>query len=436
MGNKPAGNVIAQETQSRWMVGLFRRPLIPFVGQIMSRITWRMATSFVALGAAVLTIGCGGTSTPSAKAIPAEYRILAENVAMVKMKRSPDQFYDNQGMAEAIAEGHAEIMAIRGVKSSDGDITYIAEQAQDALSEAIKHLERINSLPKPDDMAVSYFIDGLFFNFPRMYGDYKDADEKQTALKTEFQALIAALDKLDAAQQLLPKIAEKYSATFCDSTERIAIDFQESWGSFGPHDWCSFLNRGAALQDCTLVVQLTGASGEVRTNVHFLKDWPANSRMYSRYSPGEEILGRTVGCTSVHNVKQLDVTIYSPQFATLIKYVYEGPEKDKHIATLCKDLKFTGRYQPFVGGTFWDTERGAYFTLDGVAIIPKCQVVVTFRHGSQSKGWRWDFDYWGKGDEKQFEPPKGELTFDPDNIDLTVSFSGANYQHHATIAVK
>jgi hypothetical protein len=250
---------------------------------------------------------------------------------------------------------------------------------------------------------------------------------------TEVQAIIAAFDKADAAQQLLPKVAEKHSATFCDSTERITVVFQESWGSFGPYDWCLFLNRGEVLRDCTLVVQLTGASGEVRNNVHFLKDWPTNEWMYARYAPGEEILGRKVGRMTFNKVKQLDVTIYSPQFATLIKYVYEGPEKDKHIAALCKDLKFTERFQPFVGGMIWDTKRGVYITLDGVEFIPKCRVDVTFRQGSQSKGLFWDVDdYWKKGEEKWFGTSKDELTFDPDNIDLAVSFPGTNYQYHAT----
>ena len=357
----------------------------------------------------------------------------------MEMKQSPDQFRDNKGMADIITEGHGAIMALRGIESSDRDIMYIAEQAQSAFSEAVNRMERINSLPKPPgagESFVSSFIDGFFGNFLGGYAEYKDAEGKQTAIITEFQAMIAAFVKADAARQLLPKVAEKYSATFCDSTDRIAVLFQESWGSFGPNDWCLLLNRGAALGDCTLVVQLTGANGDVRKNVHFLKDWPTNEWMYARYAPGKELLGRKDLRETVNSVKQLDVTIYSPQFATLIKYVYEGPEKDKYIAALCKDLKFTGRYQPFVGGRIWDTEQGAYFTMNGVDVIPKCRVTVTFRRGSQSKGWYWNFDSWQKGDEKWFRTPKGELTFDPDNIDLTVSFPDTNYQYHTTIAGK
>ena len=70
------------------------------------------------------------------------------------------------------------------------------------------------------------------------------------------------------------------------------------------------------------------------------------------------------------------------------------------------------------------------------SLIPKCRVDVTFGRGSESKGYYWNLDYWKKGNEKWFGTSKGQLTFDPDNIDLTVSFPGTNYKHSATLAVK
>ncbi|MHB1038380.1 MAG: hypothetical protein ACYC35_28055 [Pirellulales bacterium] len=351
------------------------------------------------------------------------------------MEQSPDQLRDDKGLTAILADGHEAVMTLRNIKSSDRDITYIAEQAQGAFSDVVKRLEQINSLPKPPgegELFASSFVDGFFLNFRGAYARGKDVEDKQMALKAEAEALLAAIQKADAARQLLPKVAEKYSASLCDSAERIGVDFDESWGCFGPHDWCFLDNRGPALQDCTIVVQLTGAKGDVRKNVHFVKEWPTNSRMYARYEGGQETTFRQ----TVYKVQQMDVTIYSPQFATLIKYVYEGPEKDKDVAARCKALQFKGRYQPFVSGIVWDTQRGVYFTLDGVDLIPQCQVEITFRRGSESKGWSWDYDYWKKGDEKWFGTSKEELTFEPDNIDITVSFPGTNYKHRATLAVK
>ena len=401
------------------------------------------------LEACALT-GCGNGTTTSVKSpdstqgadspktLPPEYRTLAENLCL-DIKSSPDLYRDNKGMTEIIAEGHGAVMALRGIQSSDQDITYIAEQGRSAYSEAISRLERINALPKPPgagELFVSSFVDGLFGNVFGGYARGKDAEDKQNAIIVEAQALVGAVEKADAVHQLLPKVAEKYSAPISESSGRIVVDFDESWGWWGPHDWFSIYNSGPTLQDCTIVVQLTGEQRDVRKNVHFIKNWPANTWMYARYEPGQAILGRRVGNMSVIQVQQLDVTVYSPQFATAINYVYQGAVKDKKIAEKCKDLKLSGRYRPFDSGLVWDTQRGAYFTLDGVAFVGKCRVDVTFRRGFQSKGWYWQFDYWKKGEEKTFDTQKDQLTFDPDNIDVVISFPGTNYKHEATLAVK
>lgn len=398
----------------------------------------------------VTLVGCGkdetpstapytlpSVSTPSAKPLPDEYRTLA-TIFAAEMKPSPDQFRDDKGITEIMAEGHSAVLDLRAIESPDQDIMYIADQGEAACSEFLRRFERINALPKPPgagELFVGAFVDGCFGNVFGGYARVLDAEEKQNAIIAEVHPLIAAIEKGLAAQQMLPKVAEKYSATFCDSTRRIAVDFDESWGWFGPHDWLKIYNYGQPLKDCTIVVQLTGASGKVRKNVHFVKQWPAKSWMYARYEGGTKLLEKHVGRMTVDDVQKLDVTIYSPTFATLIEYTYKGPEHDQDVAKYCKDLRFTGRYQPFESGILWDTQRGVEFTLDGVDLIPKCRVYVTFRNGSQSKTWYWEHDYWKKGEKKSFITEKGDLTFDPTNIDMSVSFPGTNYVHRVTLPV-
>jgi hypothetical protein len=396
----------------------------------------RYALALTFLGTFVLT-GCSN-GTAASKPLPPEYRTLAENLSL-DIKSSRDQYRDNKSITEIIAEGHGAVMALRGIQSSDGDIAYIAEQGQSAYSEATRRLERINALPKPpgaDELFVSSFIDGFFGNVFGGYARGKDAEDKQNAIYVEAQALVAAVEKADAVHHLLPKVAAKYSAPLTNVNGRILVDFDEAWGCWGPHDWFSIYNSGPALQDCTIVVQLTGEQRDVRKNVHFIKNWPANTWMYARYEPGQEILGRKVGRMSVDSVQQLDVTVYSPQFATAINYVYQGTVKDNKIAEKCTNLKVSGRYRPFKSGFVWDTQRGAYFTLDGVSFVGKCRVDVTFRRGNRSEGWYWQFDYWKKGEEKTFDTQKGQLTFDPDNIDMVISFPGTNYKYETTLDVK
>jgi hypothetical protein len=373
----------------------------------------------------------GGSAAP--KALPPEYRTLAENVSL-DIRSDPKQYRDNKRMAEIIAEGHTAVMALRGIKSSDSDITYIAGQSQTACSDAISRLEKINSLPKPPgegELFVGSFIDGFFFNFAGAYERGKDAEDKQRAIINELQGLIGATDKLDAAQTLLPKVAERYAAPVSSNTGRIRVDFDESWGPFEPHDWLCLYNTGTDLEDCTILVEITGAKGDVRKKVHFLRKWSGNSWQYARYAPGYDLLGRKVGRMTVYNVDTVDVTIFSPKYSTKIHYVYTGAEKDKDVAERCKDATLKWRYQPFEKGIFSNTDRGVKLTLDKIAVVPKCHVVVTFKTAWQSKGYYWDFDYWKQGDEKTFS--SSDLLFDPDTIEVVMSFPGTNHRINWTL---
>lgn len=398
------------------------------------------------LSLALILSGCGRDttasnlpkySTPSSKPLPEEYRVLASHLGM-EMKSDPVQFRNEREIAEIMAEFQSALLDLREIKSNDKEIMYLTEQVQNVIPVILKRLDNLNSLPKPADartLFVGSFLDGFFGNFVGGYHRGLDAEAKLDALNVELHSLIATMDKIDAALQFLPKVAEKYSATLSDSTGRIIVDFNESWGDSGANDWLVLQNRGETLEDCTILVQLTGASGEVRKNVHFLKTWPTDTSMWGRYQGGQKILGRNVEKTTVTNVLELDITIYSPQFATQIYYEYKGEEKDKDVAYRCKDLSFHGTYQPYESGILWDTQRGAQFTLNGVSFLPKCRVDVTFRKGDQSKGWYWNHDSWMKGETKYFSSPKGGLSFEPDKIDLEVSFPHTNYKHKVTLPV-
>lgn len=396
-------------------------------------------------------IGCGETKSTSnngqstnnqnsgsSKTIPPEYRVLAETLCM-EIKTSPEMFRDNKGMSELIAEGYGAILALRGIKTTDKDITYIAEQGESALAEGIRRFEKINAMPKPpgaDELFFSSFIDGFFGNVFGGYARGKDAEEKQKAIVNELMPLIVAIEKADAAQQLMGKIAEKYSAPFTPASGQIVVDFSEAWGCWGPHDWLSIYNAGPALTDITLAVELTGSKQEMRKNIHFIKSWPANTWMYARYEPGNEILGKIVGNMSVPNVQNIAVTLYSPQYSTNINYIYQGKNKDAKIAKKCKAIALTGRFVPFESGIFWDTQRGAEFTLDGVPFITNCQVKLTFDNGNKSTEVVWNIDSWEKGESKSFKTKEGQLRFDPDKINVDISFPGTGYVYKSTLEVK
>lgn len=247
--------------------------------------------------------------------------------------------------------------------------------------------------------------------------------------------LIVAIEKADAAQQLMGKIAEKYSAPFTPASGQIVVDFSEAWGCWGPHDWFSIYNAGPALTDITLAVELTGSKQEMRKNIHFIKSWPANTWMYARYEPGNEILGKIVGNMSVPNVQNIAVTLYSPQYSTNINYIYQGKNKDAKIGQKCKAIALSGRFVPFESGIF-GIHSGAEFTLDGVPFLGNCQVKLTFESGNKSTAVVWDIDLWKKGERKSFATKEAQLTFDPEEIGINISFPSTGYVYKSNLKVK
>lgn len=374
----------------------------------------------------------------SSAQLPGEYRILAEHLAL-EMKNSPDQFGEEQEMAAVLAEGHMAVMGLRSLHSDDEDISYVATQGVLAYSDALTRMERINSLPKPPgvgELMVESFIHGFYGNVFYSYVLGVDAEEKQKAIVEELGGLVAATQKADAAQMLLPEIARKYAADETDSDGRIIVNIDEAWGWIGPKDWLSLYNAGPALEDCTIQVDLVGGTGQSRKNVHFIRDWPSETWLYTRYEPAAGIPNHPdAGRTTVAAIQSATVSVLSPKLSTRVEYTYSGAEKDKDIQSWCSDLKFIGRYEPFEAGLVWNTERGAEFTLDGIPFIPECRVDVTFRDRAKSQTWFWDLDNWQKGQRKSFSTPAGELKFDPVHIDMAITFPGTDYQHNVTLAV-
>lgn len=371
--------------------------------------------------------------------LPSEYRTLCEHVA-IELKADPGDFHNDKALSEVIAEGHTSVMALRSIRSEDEDIAYVTTHAQQAFADALSRLERINAMPQPQDagsVMVESFIHGLYGNAYYGYAIGVEADEKRKAIADEVQALMASVDKADAAQMMLPTIAKKYAATPTQNGGRVVVDIDASWGCFGPDDWLCLYNAGQqSLDDCTIQVSLAGKSGGARRNVHFVQHWPARTWVYARYEPGQDIAGRTdAGKSTVSEIQNADISIWSPMYSTQISYAYQGAEKDKDIARLCEDLKFSGSYQSHADGVLWDTQPGLKATLDGVASIPQCRVDVTFRNRSTSKSWYWEHEYWERGVEMSFTTTKDKLNFVPSHIDMVISFPDTSYRYETTLIV-
>jgi len=152
----------------------------------------RIVALLVVIGLVFTLTGCGSESsakvgTPSVKPLPPDFRVLAEHLVLA-MKPSPNDFRDDKGLSEIIAEGHLAVLALRGIQSEDSDVTYVATQGQAACGEAVSRLERINAMPKPPGLGslfVESFIHGLYGNVFYGYALGVNAEEKQKAIMAE-----------------------------------------------------------------------------------------------------------------------------------------------------------------------------------------------------------------------------------------------------------
>jgi hypothetical protein len=322
-----------------------------------------------------LAVGCGDRTTSTAssdikplvggtKSLPPEYRILAGHLSQ-ELKPNTSDFRDDKSLTDIVAEGHAAILDLRGIKSSDPDISYIASQAVAAYTEVVGRLERINALPKPPSagsLFVESFLHGLYGNVFAGLALGVDADNKAKAILDEVNGLVAALEKADALHLQLPRIAERYAAPPSPSSNRIKIDFDESWNAWGPHDWLYLYNAGGDLEDCTIVVDLTGASGQKRRNVHYVRKWTGNSWLCARYDPGSQLGDRRVGCMTVNDVATVGVRVLSPQFSTEVQYTYTGAEKAKDVARRIAKIK--PHIKCRVRDSVWGASAGKVFVLE------------------------------------------------------------------------
>ena len=87
------------------------------------------------------------------------------------------------------------------------------------------------------------------------------------------------------------------------------------------------------------VVDIKGAGGQTRKNVHFTKQWPGKSWLYTRYDPGTQLGDRVVGRMTVNNVATVDARVLSSKFSTEVHYMYTEVEKTKGITRRIEEVK-------------------------------------------------------------------------------------------------
>ena len=381
---------------------------------------------------------------PAPVLLSADYRILATAIARPMSLGEPVVAAPKKSVSEMIARAQATLMDLRQIHSGDEGITQVAGIGIEAVDDLTKQIEAIDvsrmSRPvggqaSPEvlvDLVVGAAEPALLIH---AIGEVAQLQQKQNAanaawkqaLQDETAHVVSDSHKLEAAALLLPKVAAKYCAPIGPNDAKFEVMFIQAWGPL-PFDMLMLKNPGPDLDDCTITVEIAGAKGDTRTNVHFVPTWKKNTQLAAPYTMGEPVLGEVMNRSTVMNAKIVTVTIQSPKYSTRLAYATDPKVQDQAVAVLCSHLTFAGTVTQNKHLLSPDTYTLAV-TLDGMPFIPKNRVTLTLHQGKQSNSFAYNFDSWKKGETKTFSL----LPYNPDKTEISIAFPDCNFVYKAEI---
>jgi hypothetical protein len=246
---------------------------------------------------------------------------------------------------------------------------------------------------------------------------------------------VGAFVRSRAAQLMLPSVAQSCAGDAAEG-EVLTIDVDESFAGSAAFDAVTLTNTTKrTLRNCTVLVELRGASGDVSQDVHFLKRWEPGGKRYAHYGIGVDAPGGPVGRQTVYGIQQARVSVWSDELRSEGQvYTYPGPERDRDIAALL-DGKVKVRVA-YVPAPLFGNGRRFDLTLDGVLSLPAHTVTMHFRHDGETMTKQWPVGEWSRGQLRHFDTGSGFLAWDPESVDLEIGFAGSAYVWHETVKIK
>jgi hypothetical protein len=277
------------------------------------------------------------------------------------------------------------------------------------------------------------FVRGVIRDIGGVISAYSEAQDREDAIVAELRSLVAAHRRLDAAKFLLPQCAARYGGPTAVEGIPITADLDASWGPFGPADRMMLANSsGIELLNCTILVELRGAGGEVAQDVHFVPRWASGAMVYAEYSAGVELLGAIHASCTPPRVESAVISVGADELKReSIAYTYAGVERDRDVEMYCKDMLILASYRPFAKGMFRNTDRGVTARLKGIARLERPRITVTFRRGGSELALYWDLAQWDDGETKTLDTA-GRLVWDPESYEIAVTFPDTSYSYRGT----
>jgi hypothetical protein len=140
------------------------------------------------------------------------------------------------------------------------------------------------------------------------------AKKSAAPVQTEIYKYLVSLQRFQDAKRLLPKVSKMLYKTLADdpnaNEEFVDIDITEPWG-VSDFTYFKIVNRSTEdLEDCTLSIILYSKESDDKVqNVYFYDRWPREKALTHLYNQGVEAFGKTIGRTTVPNIKKAEAFV-------------------------------------------------------------------------------------------------------------------------------
>ncbi|MBI1852284.1 MAG: hypothetical protein HYR85_18230 [Planctomycetes bacterium] len=370
-------------------------------------------------------------------AIRADYTVLARNLADPLLTR-PDEPAPLKDFSQLLAEAQAMVVAYDEIRAHTADtaISFVAKEASESSSVLVENArERFGRAQQDGLTPILRMALGIVTNSPGLVGaEFANALDLQDKKDDETIATLKAFLRNRAAQLMLPEIAKRCTGPLLDGPSSISVDFDESWAGTNSQDSLKVQNISSrTLHNCTVLVVLQGAAGDVAQDVHFVQEWESGSPRFARYGLGFETRAGRVGRQTVFDVQEIRVSVWADELRQEgLAYRYPGRERDRDIGKQIEG-KLDVRLK-YVPTPFFGTGRSFDLTLVGVNSIPRHKITLTFHRGRDSASMSWDKDWWRQGEVRRFDTA-GKLAWDPERVDIAICFYGDSYTWRRTLEV-
>ena len=369
----------------------------------------------------------------------AEYAKIAK--ARLEPLFPPGARTEHTSIETLLAKYRGVALDCETLKSEDKELQSIAAEYKASMTDVVDSTllaQRLHGRPNALQQTLKgmeVFLQGALLRLDETANTLKDSSNRNDDLLQNQRRYVLAFQRAYVNDMLMPRVAAKFSGPRAEGDRplvRILIK-EMRYLALAP-DTVGVINEsGKTLNNCTIVVRLTGRTGEVAENVHFLETWKPGAQLQAYYFGGTTIqpVNLVVGRRTVLGIQSVAVTVFSDEMhIPSVTKSYTTEEMRAYAAQIVQAyFKPKSSYRPYAKGLVFDDQRAVFVSFEGLDRLPKVTLTLKcFLDGSQMFDARTiTVENWKPNDTKTFglpsqagsEADRWEISFRFEDIEHT-----------------